>query len=94
MLKKTALLLMILSLSIRAADCTTTQVQLGLCQQLVKDLGTENALLQQKIGILTKQRDDTNLALAKATEPAIIPGWGWLLIGLAAGAGTYAIIRK
>lgn len=102
MYKQIGTLLMSLSMSLLAqppinfiaTDCTVQQKQVGLCEKLVKDLDTENALLKQKIDLLTTQRDANNTALEKATQPAIIPGWGWLLIGVAAGAGTYAIIRR
>lgn len=102
MYKKIGALLVSLAMSLQAqpqvnfsvGDCTKQQEQVGLCEKLVKDLDTENVLLKQKIELLTKQRDANNTALEKATRPAIIPRWGWLLLGVVAGAGTYAIIRR
>lgn len=103
MLRKTVLLLIVIlntqtqaktPATINFVDCSSEQKALGLCQQLVKDLDNENMLLKQKMGILVQQRDEAQAALEKASAPALIPAWGWMLIGAGLGVGTYAIIRK
>lgn len=101
MYKRVVTLLISLSLCIPAlsktvnfVDCSIEQKQLGLCQQLVKDLDSENALLKQKIELLTKQRDMATNEAAKDSEPPIVPGWALILIGVVVGAGTYAAIRR
>jgi hypothetical protein len=79
--------------TVNFVTCNDEQKALGLCQQLVKDLDNENALLKQKIGTLVEQRDEAEKALEKATQPAFIPAWGWVVIGAVLGVGTYAAIR-
>ncbi len=89
-------LLLLLPLTLTATEpskCTADQKALGLCEQLVNDLTKENTLLKEKVGNVAQQRDDAEKKLEKATEPAVIPAWGWALIGAAAGAGAVVIIR-
>ena len=72
--------------------CTAEQQELGLCQKLVTDLKDENALLGQKIYILTKQRDAAEAEAARSSNP-LLPTWTWVLIGAAVGAGAVIAIK-
>jgi hypothetical protein len=73
--------------------CTLEQQQLGLCQNLVKDLKNENELLGQKISTLTKQRDAAEAEAAKTSSP-LLPTWAWVVLGAAVGGTAIAIIKK
>ncbi len=98
MLKKTALLLTLLSQLLMATppspSCTKETKALGLCDQLVKDLTEETTLLKQKVADVAEQRDAAEKKLEIATRPPTIPEWGWFVIGIVTGAGAYAIIRR
>lgn len=96
MLNKMKMLLiicMLVQISIKAeSSCSTVQTELGLCQKLTNDLKTTNSLLEQKVSILTRQRDAAEAEVARTSNP-LLPTWTWVIIGVAVGAGTIIAIK-
>jgi|SRR5271165_533176 len=73
-------------------NCTEQQKSLGLCLKVVDDLKNENRLLNQKVIVLEKQRDDAQDDLVKASAPPLLPVWSWFVIGgVVGGAATLAL---
>jgi len=72
------------------AEC---DVQLTKCSAYVDGLVTENSLLQDKINILVKQRDEAIENWKRAEDPSIATPVLWLTLGLSAGLVVSRLLK-
>ena len=80
-------LLLLLSLSSQATQCDE---KLSLCKIVVEDYRKEVNILDQKIAVLEKQRNE----LVKQVEDKSLPAWFWVAAGVFVGSTATILLRK